>query len=287
MKKILLTLCLIAGVAFSASAQKSRQDNTVGRKSGQYVLPVAGDFAIGIDANPFLNYMGSFFGKNNAASAPTFNGFKGNIYGKYFLEDNRAIRARLALDLGSTKYRYTIADDEEIFNNPLNLDATTNDIVIDNSTMADLFVGYEFRRGYGRLQAFYGGEIGFGFATGKTTYEYGNPMTSYNNTPTTADFGGGTHPAVRTLNIKNGAAFRVGLNAFVGAEYFIGPKISIGGELALGVRYASQGQSTRETEQWDSVKDEIQYRSKRTSGGVRDFGLKTPINGNLFLMIYF
>jgi hypothetical protein len=49
-------------------------------KRGVYLLPQAGDFALGVDATPFLEYLGNLF--SGSYDAPMFGG--GSIYGKYF-----------------------------------------------------------------------------------------------------------------------------------------------------------------------------------------------------------
>ena len=66
MKKSIALVALAFGVS-SAFAQDLTS------KKGEPFLPEAGDYMIGIDANPFLNYLGNFFGKTVANTAPTFN----------------------------------------------------------------------------------------------------------------------------------------------------------------------------------------------------------------------
>jgi len=56
MKKSIALVAMAFGVT-SAFAQDLTS------KKGEPFLPEAGDYAISIDANPFLNYLGTFFGK--------------------------------------------------------------------------------------------------------------------------------------------------------------------------------------------------------------------------------
>ena len=79
MKKSIALVALAFGVSNAFA-----QDLT--SKKGEPFLPEAGDYMIGIDATPFLNYVGNFFGKTAANAAPTFNFMNGNkmILGKYF-----------------------------------------------------------------------------------------------------------------------------------------------------------------------------------------------------------
>ncbi|MEJ6680882.1 MAG: hypothetical protein QNL21_02200, partial [Flavobacteriales bacterium] len=54
-------------------------------KKGESMLPEAGDYAIGFDAAPFLNYVGNFL--NSGATSPTadfMTGYDAAITGKYF-----------------------------------------------------------------------------------------------------------------------------------------------------------------------------------------------------------
>ena len=79
MKKSIALVAMAFGVT-SAFAQDLTS------KKGEPFLPEAGDYAIGIDATPFLNYAGNFFGTGAANVAPTFDFHNTNyvITGKKF-----------------------------------------------------------------------------------------------------------------------------------------------------------------------------------------------------------
>ena len=59
MKKTALALALAFGISGAFA-----QDLT--SKKGEPYLPEAGDWSIGIDANPLLNYMGNLFSGNTS-----------------------------------------------------------------------------------------------------------------------------------------------------------------------------------------------------------------------------
>src|SRR4051812_42402137 len=90
MKKSIFVLALTIG-ATAASAQ-------LVLKKGEPILPQTGDWGLGIEANSFLNYLGNFFGKSAANTAPSYN-FVGNqvIVGKYFVDSVTAYRGGLRL----------------------------------------------------------------------------------------------------------------------------------------------------------------------------------------------
>jgi hypothetical protein len=294
MKKIIfsLVLCLCAG--FSAMAQdlavvveEDASSAAFVNKRGISLLPKAGDYAIGVDATPFLQYLGNFFNKDNN-TAPLFNGVDNTIYGKYFLEDNRAIRAKLRLNAYKDQNKGTVINDYEVANNPLNPYATTVDVRNTNTYDVDLFAGYEFRRGRGRVQGFWGAEAGFGFGKGTQKYEYGNPITNLNQTPSSIF---GTSPITgRTTEVSYGTELRATIAGFVGVEYFFAPQISIGGEFNLAFLYAYRGQDEITSEKYDSASDQIQTinRRYRYSGDLAGaIGLQTKPTGSIFLMFHF
>ena len=104
------------------------------------ILPEAGDWAIGVDAAPFLTYFGQFLGDGN--QAPHFN-FMNNdnvITGKYYVTDKMAYRAMVRIGLTSSTNSDT---------------AKKTKISATNITIG---AGIEKRKGKGRLQGFYGAE---------------------------------------------------------------------------------------------------------------------------------
>ncbi len=282
MKKIIISLSILFCVGTIVSAQETtlneqaqttseRSKGTV-NKAGQYILPVAGDYALGVSISTPLQ---SIF--SDAADGIKFEGYQENIYGKYFLSDNRAIRAGISLNIGTDKTKSFVTNIAETTTNPLNIYATTVDITKVKTTNVGLFAGYEFRRGYGRLQAFYGPELAVGFNKVVKEYTYGNPLSELNQ-------------GERTTKESQATDITCSLGGFIGVEYFIAPKISIGGELNLGFGIETLGQIEMEKERYNSVTGEIEtysYREKTTVGPENTFLLQTNSTGNIFMMFYF
>jgi len=301
MKKIKYSIFICLCFAFTAQAQDSDETESVSQRSsytnrhGIYLLPEYQDFAIGIDATPILNFLDNFISKDRIDPGKhedvTFSGVNSTIYGKYFLNDNRAIRAKLKMDIRNYTYKGVVRDDEEFSNNPLNALATVVDVKQSNSTNLDLRVGYEFRRGAGRLQGFYGGEVGIEYSFHKERYKYANPITEANQTPSTWDFGGNM-PMPRTLKLKQGRVISPIVAGFVGVEYFFAPKISIGGELNLTFVYRPEMQTELTTEEWNIGAGKVteqttRYDSWPNSNLATGIDLSTKTAALFFLMFHF
>lgn len=291
MKKLIVSACLLMS-ALVLSAQEEtinqRPDNaSVTNKFGHQVLPVAGDYALGIDAAPFFKYLGNMFNGNTGNNSPTFDGFGTQIYGKYFLTDQTAVRARLSFDFGSDRLSHTVTQDPI---DPLNPNKTTVDYFTTDNSKVNLSLGYEFRRGYRRLQGFYGAEVGLGFSSMTKKYSYGNVMTAANQTPTSWDFENGTESnlAARMLKSSNGMLINAGLNGFVGVEYFVAPKLSIGGELQLGVYGQMSTLGSSKYEQYNAHTGNVEnYTHRINKGAANNIHFKTLATGSLFVMFHF
>ncbi|MDR1865126.1 MAG: hypothetical protein LBR08_06080 [Bacteroidales bacterium] len=293
MKKIIILfgLCLCAG--FSATAQDGENtDNVPVNKRGIAILPKAGDHVIGVSADPFLVYLGNFFGKTTTNASPEFKWDDVTFYGKYFLEDNRAIRAKLRVGYSSDQTKYFITNDHISANDPLNPDATTADVVKTGTQGLGLSAGYEFRLGRGRLQGFYGAEVSLGYDKENITYTYGNPMTDVNQAPTTFDDTTNppteAHKSSRATETKGGLAVNAGLGGFIGVEYFFAPKISIGGEFGLGLSFSSKAQDETTLEKFNASSGQVETSTSRkgtTAGSDLSFG--TTAVGSLFLLFHF
>lgn len=259
MRKTILTLAVVLGTTATFA-----QDLT--SRKGEYYLPEEGDWAIGIDAVPMLNYVGNFFGKTND------NNYAGTIWtpsnpamvfqGKYFVSSDMAFRGGLRLGFGSNTVREQTANRSD--SEPWPTFAPLENSVKSSYSNIGLSFGIEKRKGTTRLQGFYGAEIGFMVSSQKRTFEYGNALTAasanvpvvvtgadqltgYNNIQADVD-GIGTAIDWRELSNKSGLNFSLGLRAFIGAEYFIIPKLSIGGEFGWGLAFNVSGKSSVESE---------------------------------------
>lgn len=288
MKKIIITTILCLSVLIPVVAQDTQVADPTVNKRGTALLPKAGDFAIGIEATPLLQYLGGFMGGNS--NTATFDGFDQTIYMKYFLQDNAAIRAKLRLNLTQTKSKETINNDYTTSSDPTNVAATTIDTKTNSNKDIELRVGYELRRGKGRVQGFYGADVNFFYNKAKDKYKYGNPITESNQTPTTNNVWNPTvlSQGYRILENNGGAVLGAGIGAFTGIEYFFAPQISVGAELGLGLNYFIKGQDEFTTEGFlgNEIK-KYEYRDRNANDAAFETGLKTKINGNIFIMFHF
>jgi hypothetical protein len=258
MKKLVILVSAIV-LTSSSFAQNLKS------KKGENYLPETGDWALGIDATPFLSYAGNLLNGNTSNTAPGMNFLTTNqtIVGKLFKDAKTAYRGSLRIGFGSTKSSTFVpggTDPSQTFENSVKLSG--NNIYLSG--------GLEFRRGNTRLQGYYGGELGFGIGGMKTTNTYGESLSE-------------TNPGMgsRLLEDKSGSMFTLGLRGFVGAEYFIIPKLSIGGEFGWGLGLTSVGEGTTKSEYWDMTNKKVATTETKT-GKSSTFGIDTDNKNSVF-----
>ncbi len=302
MKKSILAVAVVLG-STTLFAQNLES------KNGEAYLPAAGDWAIGVDATPFLSYVGNLIGGgqgNNAA--PTWNYLTTNqtITGKYFVADDMAYRGSLRLGFGSASTKAVVADRSIDPAAPSTWPA--NAAEVENvrkvgSMNIGIGVGMEKRRGFGRLQGFYGAELGIMLSSNSEKYEYGNALTASTsavdvNIAGADNFAGagnvvaggdtdgqGNANDYRVTEMKSGLGFGIGLRGFIGAEYFVLPRLAVGGEFGWGLVFASQGASstTYETEGFTSTGTVEQIETRTMEGGKSSsFGVDTDNVNTVF-----
>ena len=296
-------LIALVAMAFGVTSAFS-QDLT--SKKGEPILPEAGDYMIGIDANPFLNYIGKIGSATNVA--PSFNFMNGNnmIIGKYFKDAQTAYRVGIRFGIDNQTASKQLADVTVTV--PIvypNQPYMITDKKTHNQTNIGLSVGIEKRKGKTRLQGFYGADFMIWTSSTKDSYTYGQTIDPASTTTkvqnanayNTSDFGtnlGTTNPSIlfggtsgRTLSKRTGNGFGFGLRAFIGAEYFILPKISIGGEFGWGLGYMTGGKTTTTAETTGlnasstNTKNELSHTVKNGGHFVLDTDLNNTTTGSL------
>jgi hypothetical protein len=283
MKNTIVLVALVFGLT-SVSAQDLTS------KKGEPILPEAGDWGIGIDATPFLQYAGNFFGKTTSNTAPAFNFFANQtICGKYFVDAQTAYRGSLRLGFGGNTQRHMV-DNRSInsgsgsYPDPA---ARVENVYKQSNTALGLAAGIEKRRGKTRLQGYYGGEVGIYVSSSKERFTYGNALNPVSTSTVVMvnsddEFAGtanttslvvapGQIGQARLLERKNGTQFSFGLRGFVGVEYFIFPKISLGGEFGWGLGITS---TSNISNKWESVGND-------GTGGNDEVGITTIKEGRL------
>lgn len=246
----------IAALAFTATASFA-QDLT--SKKGETFLPEAGDWSIGIDATPVLNYVGNFIGGNGLNVAPTWNFLNGNqtIIGKMYSTETMAYRGIVRIGMTSNSQTAQIADATQTTPPSYpTLPAMKEDKFKSSSHFIGLGAGMEMRRGKTRLQGFYGVDAMFWLSGSSQKYTYGNALstggtpvgvgssTNFGTNITTDAYGN----QARVTEWKSGSTIGIGVRGFIGCEYFIVPKISIGAEFGWGVGFQAVGASTTDIE---------------------------------------
>ncbi|MCX6230060.1 MAG: hypothetical protein NTZ33_00825 [Bacteroidetes bacterium] len=289
MKKGLILICIVMLTVASVNAQ----NQPLVSKKGVPILPQKGDIALGVCATPFLNFFGNFARISGGAFASPAAWTWANplapntIYGKYFLTDNMAVRGKVRIGKNSVS----------ITKNSLKTGTTTNDFVEDkctNSTTDIAFsAGIEKRRGYGRLQGFYGVEASISLQGGtKSSYEYGNPLDATGAAIARTNFGTNSLGGGRWVTeTSTGAIFGIGVGAFIGCEYFFAPKMSFGGEFGWGIGINQDPAAAGSTEQISEVWDATAGAVKSTtvpSGKTTSFTIDSrQTAGNIFLLFHF
>lgn len=215
MKKLVLTV-FAATALVSAFAQTTTTTTTTAApstmtRSGRIIMkPKAGDFGLSVDAGPFLTYMGGLFSDAGAKSPLFTTNDPLRLTGRYFIADNRAIA--VALDMGFSNSSITDSSGAK------------------QTTTSNLFgigVGYEFKRGYGRLIATYGPTARIAFASGTNTERTGS------------------RNAAENYKEQGGGSFSLGIGGVIGVEYFIASHISLSGRVGINLAFSSTNSKDR------------------------------------------
>lgn len=275
-------------LAFAQIPPQPAADAILLSKKGEPILPEAKDFALSIDASPFLTYTGKLLSATGA-DAPVINSLANyplTIGGKYFISPKQAYRARVRIGIVSQTLSNSVIDNQNTSLDTLYI----KDSRKVSSTDVTLAFGKEFRRGKTRLQGFYGGEGIIGISTGKSIYTYGNAFSNLNVSPTSTNFVTPTSLGYasaaannRIQSESNGTGIKIAARAFVGAEYFIFPKMSIGVEFGFSLMYYNQNDGKLSTESWDAANGSVKNKTLAKSG-TKGFGVDNDNSGGAIML---
>lgn len=256
-KTVLIAATLFASVLVQAQETATSSEEQVPKnKKGNEILPKKGDIALGFNTIPILDmFLGTLNRATPFAGAANVVQYTSNsnnqIVGKYYLDAKTAIRVRFGFNTLSGSVTNQVQDAEAMYKASL---GTPDDIAAASLVRVDdklkftknnvLFsVGYEKRRGYRRLQGFYGAELGIGHNGSKQEVSYGNAYSDLYEVQYTSNFNSfavatqnpnNAGRSVRNLESKNRGGLRLGVRGFIGIEYFIFAKISIAAEYGWG-----------------------------------------------------
>lgn len=241
-----ISLFIMIGLLFSGLTGHAQDNEEKTAKDPQSLKPVAGDFAIGTDLMPYINFAGNFFGKDNDND---LNLSETTLFGKYMLTDNSAVRVAFYASNYTDIDNYYVQDDFAIATEP-----TSTAQVIDTRTQkysnTTISAGYEMRKDRDRFVFLYGGNIRYSYVRNKYEYEYGNPMGELNNTPTiysTSLYNGNA----RLLNTDSGITQTIGIGGFAGIEFFIAKKLAFGADFSINYSINWGSQADSKYEEWD------------------------------------
>lgn len=276
MKNVIITIAF----ALILSIVNTHAQDLRSRK-GEPVLPEQGDWAVQINALPFLNYAGNLLSSagTNTTTAAFLSSYPMSIAGKYFKNASTAYRSKLMLGFNSATTKNLVQKDNQLA--PVDPNFTVEDSRKISANNVVIGGGIEKRRGKTRVQGFYGAEALMMFGGGKTQYTYGNNFATDNLAPaSTVDFDLlTTAPATkRDILNKKGTTFGIGARGFIGAEYFFAPKISLGFEYGWGLMYSSTGQGAITSESWDSTEN-APVKTNTKVAGRSSIGLNADISG--------
>jgi hypothetical protein len=301
-KRIILIIAAAASLGGSLHAQTVTSFKS---KNGHEVLPQEGDWALGISATTFLGYAGNLLNGNTANASPAINNANGAtanaigniggvaLYGKYMVSPDMAYRVRFQANANSVTMRNYVLE-SNVTPDPL-APEFVQDKQVRNTSAFLIGGGIEKRRGAGRLQGVYGGEVILGFQSESREITYGNEMNETFTAPLSTNFNatsiGGTSAAgTRLVKESIGSQFFAGARGFIGAEYFFAPKMSIGAEIGytLGFQTNGKGESTVETFDTQSFASKKITTKTLRNNGLSSFGIGLDnINAGINLMLYF
>ena len=288
----------ISVIAFSLMALVSI--NAKSNDSTKVYLPQKGDFAIGVNLNPILNYVGNIFNGttnnklDNFGGESVVNGFdeyqKGitpdiSFMGKYMITNTFGLRANIGFMVENKQTNAYVQNDKAVALNPFDESKLIDSKNYVRSGM-NLMFGTEFRKGNKRIQGVFGAGILFGWVTDKITYDYANIMTDINQTPSIGF--GSYNNNYRTLAVKNANSCFIGATGSAGIEWFIAPKVALGAEVNLDLYYIAGGQQYQETEGYNKSTQKVETLCNLVSPGNNTFRFGTEtLGGSLYMAFYF
>lgn len=321
-KRVLVATALLAtmfaGAQDTGTVTNTGEDQVLKNRKGYDILPKAGDIGLGFNTIPILDLLlgainpaTPFAGSGNVVNYTSNS--NNQIVGKYYLDNKTAIRVRFGVNTLGGSITNQVQDAEAMYKASL---GTQDDInaaslikvddkltFVKNNVMLSL--GFEKRRGYRRLQGFYGAEIGFGKQGSSEKVSYGNNFSDVYPVEFTDNFNSFSTSTQNPLNTrierttktKNTGGFRVGLRGFIGIEYFIFSKISISAEYGWGYSIATRRKSTSEREVYNNGQngpavftETVDVDSKEVSRGFSvdnnngsAFSLNNTLGGNTSL----
>ena len=237
MKYILPFLLLIATPCHLVAQEEMNEAPEPSVNTNEY-LPSAGDFAIGVNALPFIEFAGNAFSGHDYRN--TLNLGNAMLVGKYYLSSDAAIRAEVYLNNDLDYNRQYVQDDAHVGEDP---NAQVEDLYASKLISGGLGVGYQVYRGYERLRGSLSVVTFVAGGRNLETYKWGNEMTPANTNPSSTNwYGAGMNPPTRNLEEKDFGFVYLGAGLTAGVEYYLFPGVCLGGEMGMYVSAEWSGQ---------------------------------------------
>ncbi|TVQ12118.1 MAG: hypothetical protein EA361_11600 [Bacteroidetes bacterium] len=284
MRKTIFSIIFLCGFFLSSFAV---EEEPVEHASPSEMFPPAGSFGIGLDATPFLNYLGNMA---NGTMGNSLNLGDNRLYFRYFLTQNAAVRLSLQMGLNKSSATFMVQDDNAFLNDPLsNMQVEDRRTFFNNDI--SLRAGYQHFIGENRLRGFVGGDVGYGYNKLHYLYEYGNVMNEQNPAPTRVinwNNGSTGNTTQRPLESVFSTTNSILGGLFTGAEYYLLPQFAVGLELGLSYGLSIPGKNYEVYE--NMVGSQLVEMTQVTGRGTRSRSIysTTPYTyGNLYLVFHF
>ena len=285
MKKIVVLIFVFSSM-FSV-AQNSELKN----KNGKLILPLEGEIGLGVNAIPLLNWVGNSFNNtsdNLYLNDNIFHNLNGSpiVWLKLMKTNNFAYRCSFGFSSLSAVDNQYVLDDSA--NSP-------DEFLIDsrkrNLSVFSLGVGFEKRKGRGRVQGFYG--LDARYQSVKITndiFSYANNLSLTNQNPTSFDWSTNSVVSMtnRTLETNGGGSYSIGVRPFIGVEVFVSPQISLGTEFGWAYAYQRTSNTSVYVESYSASDNKVIYEDIPQSAGSSSFYSQLDnFNSSIFLTLYF
>lgn len=276
-------LIFIQALAFLLLGSISAQENEEKGKSKELKLE-AGTFAFGMDAIPYIEFLGNMFNNtdNNSLNIGTQN-----LYFKYLLSSESALRLNFSINNYTNNDIRYVADDAMRNADPLST-AQVTDTRTRISRDMSIMLGYQRYIGKNKLKGYYGGQLGLSNYSSAYDYVYGNPTSGVNQVPSSSNFSGNLVDNGRVLNITNSASTSLSGGLFCGIEYFFSQAVSAGLEGALSYNYSWYKQTSQTIEEWDGSKvDTYELPNSPSSHSTSIYSFRPASYAGIYVMFYF
>ena len=248
---------------------------TANAQTETYYGSKKGGFAITVDANPVITFVGNMFNGNIENS---LSGIGSSLAGKYFIDDQIAITTGFGINnFKTTGFTYNPEDEDY-------KEVISKDIEGDKNFSLNVGAQYYFCLGK-RLQPFIGANIYYGRENSNYTI-----TKDFDAKYEEEDYWGNTNEVKQydTYYKTSSPVNMFGILANIGIEYFFVKNISISAAIDLGVQICNQKRISKfETDDRDYTNEYIDNNNynKKINRETR-FGTGL-MNGNISFNFYF